>query len=91
MSEQQNESSAASTERPWRMCDDGYACLAPDCPCERRFAEKPNKLGQLYDDIVRLERWAGEQNAGNAFAGQVRMWAQSKLDEWNLPVEEWEP
>jgi hypothetical protein len=26
-----------------------------------------------------LERWAGEQNAGNAFATQVRAWALSML------------
>ena len=32
------------------------------------------------EELRLLERWAGEQNAGNAFAAQVRLWALSHLE-----------
>lgn len=31
------------------------------------------------EHLEALERWAGEQNAGNAFAEQVRWWALTRL------------
>jgi len=35
------------------------------------------------DELAMLERWAGEQNAGNAFADQVRQWAMSHTERLN--------
>ncbi len=49
------------------------------------------KLERLRADVERLARWAGEQNAGNAFAAQVQACAEGRLAEWDLPIEEWEP
>ena len=49
------------------------------------------KLERLKADYLSLSRWAGQQNAGNAFATQVRMYADARIMEWDLPLEEWEP
>ena len=49
------------------------------------------KLERLRADFELLARWAGEQNAGNAFAEQVALYARARLAEWDQPVEEWEP
>ena len=49
------------------------------------------KLQRIKEDYLSLSRWAGQQNAGNAFATQVRMHADSMIAQWDLPLEEWEP
>ena len=45
-------------------------------------ADALTEVARLTERVARelntLEKWAGEQNAGNAFADQVRMWALSK-------------
>ena len=45
-------------------------------------ADALTEVTRLTERVARelntLEKWAGEQNAGNAFADQVRMWALSK-------------
>lgn len=49
------------------------------------------KLERIKQDYLALSRWAGQQNAGNAFATQVRLHADAMIAQWDLPVEEWEP
>lgn len=34
---------------------------------------------KVKSELLSVEKWAAEQNAGNAFAAQVRMWAAAKL------------
>jgi hypothetical protein len=48
--------------------------------CESRLAKVPALVERTRSELTALERWAGEQNAGNAFAEQVRQWALSKLE-----------
>jgi hypothetical protein len=46
-------------------------------------------IERTRDELTALERWAGEQNAGNAFADQVRQWAMShreRLDAVSSPA-----
>jgi hypothetical protein len=38
-------------------------------------------------ELEGLARWAREQNAGNAFAAQVAMWADAHTADLDLPVE----
>lgn len=53
--------------------------------------EAAAKIERLKADYLALSRWAGQQNAGNAFATQVRLSADARVMEWELPLEEWEP
>lgn len=64
---------------------------APNTFLGGTLTEDRDKLVRLRDDFERLARWAGEQNAGNAFAEQVAMYAHARLAEWDRSVEEWEP
>jgi len=49
------------------------------------------KIERLKEDYLSLARWAREQNASNAFATQVAYYAEARISEWDLPLEEWEP
>lgn len=80
MAKRQGASNAATVE--------GWDC--GDCPYKKR-ALADAKLERLKADYLALLRWAGQQNAGNAFATQVRMSADARIAEWDLPLEEWEP
>ena len=59
---------------------DGYCSIE----CRDYHDDEDVELLLAERDEVRrrlagLERWAGQQNAGNAFAEQVRLWARSML------------
>lgn len=58
---------------------------------EYRVDRVTAKLERLRRDFEMLARWADEQNAGNAFAEQLGHMARARLEEWELPVERWEP
>lgn len=53
-------------------------------------SEAVAKLERLKADYLSLARWARQQNAGNAFAEQVSYYAEARVAEWDLPLEEWE-
>ena len=65
----------------------------------RRLQEDRASAWQSYEeadvrlkaDYLSLARWARQQNAGNAFATQVALYAEARIAEWDLPLEEWEP
>ena len=42
----------------------------------------------IRSELAAVERWASQQNAGNAFAAQVQMWATSKLAALAAPTKE---
>ncbi len=64
--------------------------ISPD-DYDATMAELEAKLERLKADYLSLSRWAGQQNAGNAFATQVRQYADARIMEWDLPLEKWEP
>lgn len=46
---------------------------------QQRAGRAEATVTRLREHLEALARWAGEQNAGNAFAEQVRMWALARL------------
>ena len=44
------------------------------------LAELVAAVERAKSELEALSRWAGSQNAGDAFAGQVRAWAESHLE-----------
>lgn len=45
----------------------------------------------LVAQLERLAEWAGQQNASNAFAEQVRHWAYATISDLDRPIPEREP
>ena len=52
--------------------------------------EASARLIRLREDYRTLRQWASEQK-DNSFAEQVELDAEARLEEWELPVREWEP
>ena len=82
---------AAEKERDeWRQAASGRTVSCSQCDKANAdwhrmrdlHADALTEVARLTERVARelntLEKWAGEQNAGNAFADQVRMWALSK-------------
>lgn len=72
----------------------GHFIISPPS-CAERESPCPNSdvleaaeaaVARWRADCITLERWAGGQDAGNAFAEQVRMWAQCRAG-----CDTWEP
>jgi hypothetical protein len=60
-----------------RYLQDDAEC--PYCEVDRYMAQRDELAERVKTELTAIERWAGEQNAGNVFAEQVRFWARSKL------------
>jgi hypothetical protein len=55
----------------------------------KRLREERDRLAERVErELVAVAKWAREQNAGNAFAAQVAMWAESKREALVLVEEE---
>ena len=61
----------------------------------RKLLEERERLDAndtwVRDQLGRLNRWASEQNAGNAFASQVGAWALAVMSDLDELAEEREP